>query len=257
MNSTDRHEQILNLLRTRTSVQIVELSDALEVSRETVRKDLTELDQQGLLTKVRGGAISKGTTTESAYDARSRKNKLAKQEIAARAAHYVDEGMSIFLDYGTTTYMLAAELMNYHQLTVVTNALPIANLLSTARGVTIIIPGGVLRSNENSLYGPPTLRNLDHLNMDIGFFGCAGVDPEAGVTNHHMFETSVSTHALGRCRRRVLLADSSKLGVIAANTTARLSDFDYLISDSSDATALYSANGEDGPEVIITEGSRS
>lgn len=256
MNPNERHEQILDLLRSRPTVQIVELSEALGVSRETVRKDLTDLDDQGRLIKVWGGAIAKGTSVESAYDERKRANTEAKRQIARRAVECVEDGMTVFLDYGTTTYMVAAELMNHTELTVVTNALPIASLLSNSPGLTIVIPGGVLRSNENSLYGPPTLRNLDYLNMDLGFFGCAGVAPQTGVTNHHMFETSVSAYALRHCRRGVLLADASKIGVVAANRTAGLDAFDMLITDSLEVVQWRDQLGDDTTLTILQEDAR-
>lgn len=252
MSPVSRQDQILNLLRVRPAVQITELTEKLGVTRETVRKDLTEMEELGLLIKVRGGAISRAKSIESGYDARKREGTGSKQLIARRAVRCVEPGMTVFLDYGTTTYMVAAELMDKGELTVVTNALPIASLLSHSPAITIVIPGGILRSNENSLYGPPTMRNLDHLNMDIGFFGCGGVTPHEGVTNHHMLETAVSAHALGHCRRRVLVADATKVGAIAANRTAPLTDFDMFITDSPEVTS-WERELDDCPTLIIVK----
>lgn len=246
MNLKERHNRILAILRESETVEIGELCRSLDVSRETVRKDLYELERDGLLTKVRGGAVLTSANTESAYDLRKAKHTAEKQAIARVAATLIKPGDSVFLDYGTTTFMLADELLAAEGITVVTNALPIVLKLLPNTNITLMIPGGIVRLNENSLYGPLTARNMENLFMNIGFFGCGGVDARAGVTNHNIFETSISSHGIEQCQNVVMLADHTKFNVVAANKTADLDQIDLLITDHAapaDTVSALSALG--------------
>lgn len=255
MGTSDRQRQVLDLVRANSRVQISDLSEQLGVSRETIRKDLVELDDRGLVYKVRGGALSRGAQVETAYEARKRLNTDAKRAIAAKAAEQVEPGMTLYLDYGTTTHLVASQLAAIGGLTVVTAALPIASQLSVLQDVTVIVPAGVIRSNESSLYGPLTSRTYQFLNFDLGFFSSAGADAVAGATNHHLFESDNSATALARCQRSAYLVDGSKIGHIAPHRTAGIHDFDVVISDAADASRLL-GDDERGLEtkLIVVKG---
>lgn len=242
----DRKSQILALLRAQESVSIAEMTRHLQVSRETVRKDLYQLEVAGLLTKVRGGAVLTASNVETAYDLRAGKQQAAKRSIARTAAERVNPGDIVYLDYGTTTYLVAAELANIGDVTVVTNALPIVEYLARTSSVSVVVPGGVLRGNENSLYGPITNRSLRHLHFDIGFFGCTGLEPSVGFTNPHMAETEVSSLAVERSRQSVMVVDHSKYGVVAANVVCPIEEPDVLVTDTGmdvDAVATLEDRG--------------
>lgn len=237
----DRQAQILALLKSEESVAIADLSRILGVSRETVRKDLYSLELDGLLTKVRGGAVLTASNAETAYDLRLGRRREAKQLIAGEAVKLVAPGSTVFLDYGTTTFMIATELIQVDGVTVATNALPIAERLAGTPSMSVMLLGGLIRGNENSLYGPLAARSLRHLHFDIGFFGCSGVDARVGFTNPNQLESEVSSLAMDRCGSVVMAVDSSKFGVIAANVTAPVSLPDLLITDA------------DAPEPILRE----
>ena len=237
----ERQAQILALLKSEESVSIADLCRILGVSRETVRKDLYRLELDGLLTKVRGGAVLTASNAETAYDLRLGRRREAKQLIAQEAVELVSPGNTVFLDYGTTTFMIATELMRLEGITVATNALPIAERLAGNPSMSVMVLGGLLRGNENSLYGPLAARSLQHLHFDIGFFGCTGVDARVGFTNPNQLESEISSLAMGRCGSVVMVVDHSKFGVIAANVTAPVSVPDLLITDA------------DAPEPILRE----
>ncbi len=229
MELNGRQEKILALLRHEDAVEIAHLCSLMAVSRETVRKDISELDRAGLLLKVRGGAVARPKLFESAYGERRMRNIEAKQTIAACAIDLIDHGMTIYLDYGTTIYMLATRLDALRGLTVVTASLPTAMMLATYEGIDVILLGGIIRSNENSLYGPPALRNLELLNIDMGFFSCAGIDIDGFLNNYHIHETALSRYAISRCAATALLIDGTKAGVNAPNILGKVSDFNYCI----------------------------
>ncbi len=231
MNASERRKRILSSLQSTEVIQIGQLATMLDASRETIRKDLYDLERDGLLTKVRGGAVLTAANAESAYDLRKTTNTEAKRSIARAAASRVKRGDIVYLDYGTTTFMVAEELLAVDGITVVTNTLPIVNRLLSNKSITVMVPGGVVRPNENSLYGPLTARNMEHLFTTIGFFGCGGIDGTAGVTNHNMHENAISAKALAHCATGVLLVDHSKFGIVAANKSAEYPDLDVVVTD--------------------------
>ncbi|MBU8790009.1 DeoR/GlpR family DNA-binding transcription regulator [Oceanobacillus caeni] len=231
MNSEQRKSQILEILNKNKSVKILALSKKLKVTRETIRKDLYELEEEGLIKKVHGGAVLDTPNQESNYERRKTKNEFAKRKIAKEAAKYVENGDIIYLDYGTTTYMLAEELLHLKDITVVTNTIPIINLLIHRESINLVILGGVVRKNEGSLYGPFATNNIEDIFVDIGFFGCGGIDTISGVTNHHIGETEISKRMLKHCQNKIVVADNSKFGATAFNSVAKFSDLDIIITD--------------------------
>lgn len=238
MSATKRQSDVLAVLRAEQSATIADLSRRFDVSRETIRKDLYELGERGHVKTIRGGAILESSKRESDYELRRESQLSAKQAIARHAVRYANHASTIYLDYGTTTYVLAQEMNSVAELTVVTNTLPIVSLFLPNPDVDLMIPGGVVRHNEDSLYGPLSLNNLEGLYMEVGFFGCAGIDANAGITNFNIFETQFSQLAMSHCQRRYLLADHTKLGVIAANKTAGLEEVTAIITDSKASTQV-------------------
>ena len=247
----DRQQQIALLLREKKQVKTAHLSRRFGVSIETIRKDLLDLQGQGVLVRVHGGARISPAGRESAYDRRRLYNQRAKDLIALEAAAGFEGGSVIYLDYGTTTYALAAALQRLERrVTVVTNSLPIAGLLADSATIDTIVLGGMLRGNERSLFGPIAERAMDTLYMDVGFFGCAGLHHEAGLTNHHALEAALSQKAMTHCGSVVALADADKFGTIAVNRSSPLSAIDLLITDQAPPSDLAAAL--DAADVAVT-----
>lgn len=231
MNSTDRKEYILDILDAKHSVRINELSKELKVTRETIRKDLYTLEDEGRIKKVHGGAVSEAPSGETDYEKRKIEKWTEKEQIAKVAANYIEEGDSIYLDYGTTTLALAKEIVKLKNITVVTNTIPIINTLVKNQAIDIIIPGGILRNNESSLFGQFALNNICDIFINIGFFGCSGIDSKAAITSHHMGEVLISKQMIKQSQTSIVLADQSKFGNIALNRTANFEDIDIVVTD--------------------------
>lgn len=254
MDIEERQATIAQLVRTNKKVKALTLSEMFDVSVETIRKDLLDLQQEGVLVRVHGGAKVKSGGQESAYERRRTVNTAAKRAIAELAVGMLDDGSTIYLDYGTTTYALAAALVRTGRpATVLTSALPIANLLAESESIETVVLGGILRRNERSLYGPLAERALDLVQMDVGFFGCAGIHPTAGITNHHPFEAALSRRAMEHCDSIVVLADSDKLGTTASNRIAELSHVDTLITSSAPEPELLAALEVADVTVLVAE----
>lgn len=254
MDIDARQEQIADLVRAQKHVRALALSKMYDVSLETIRKDLQTLQERGVLIRVHGGAQIQAISQESAYERRRFVNQAAKQAIGAAAAVDLEDDATIYLDYGTTTYALAARLVqDGRRLTVLTNAMPIVQLLAGATNIETIVLGGILRRNERSLYGPIAERALDNLYMDIGFFGCAGVHAQAGITNPHAFEAAASHKAMLHCNAVVVLADAAKLDAVAANKVADLDRVDTLITTAKPGPELSEALNMANTTVVVTQ----
>lgn len=231
MNVSDRRTYILDYLNKHHSLKINDLVKELDVTRETLRKDLYFLEEEGLVRKTHGGAVLTNKIKETAYDKRREEYSEAKRIIAKQAVQMIETGDIIYLDYGTTIYTLAEEMQSMQGITVVTNSIPIINLLIQSEGIELIIPGGTVRRNEGSLYGNMAYNNLKDIFVTIGFFGCAGVAANVGITDHHLGETANSKMMIEHSETSVVLADDSKFGKCALNRMADFSDIDALVTN--------------------------
>jgi DeoR family glycerol-3-phosphate regulon repressor len=251
VNIEERQDRIADLVRTRKRVKSHVLTDMFGVSLETIRKDLQELQARGVLIRVHGGAKAAQDGHESAYQRRLVENMAAKEAIARLAAEGVSEGSTVYLDYGTTTYALASALVRSgRELTVLTNSLPIVNRLAESDRISTVVLGGILRRNERSLFGPIAESTLRTVYMDAGFFGCAGIHPTAGLTNHHPIEAAASRLAMSHCSTVTVLADGDKLETIAHNQVAGIHDVDLLITDSA-PSAEFSAELDSADVTVL------
>lgn len=247
----------MKLLQEFRSMKINVLSQQLEVSRETIRKDLYEMEDKGLIRKVHGGAILNKANLETKYVNRQNTNFLEKKSIAKEAAKLVENGDIIYVDYGTTALLLARELMNKENLTIITNSLPIANELVDYTDFQVIVIGGVIRKNGKSMYGSVANLGVKNLYVDIGFFGIAGVDFEAGYTNFHMGESEISRLMIQHSRKVVMMADYSKFNTLAMNKVASVEDVDVLITDGNCSPEMLNGFRLRSLNIVVAELIRS
>ncbi|NLM37632.1 MAG: DeoR/GlpR transcriptional regulator, partial [Firmicutes bacterium] len=204
----------------------------LGVSEVTIRMDLDVLEKQGLLFRTHGGAIlNPKTGYERAYQDEELSFPEEKRRIGWRASQLVSEGDTIILDVGTTVMEVARQLVRYKDLTVVTNALNVVTWLENYVGISVIVTGGTLRATQHSLVNPYADFVLERVHADLAFIGANGIDVRYGVTNVNIPEAEMKTRFLKASRRRILVADSSKIGNVARAKIGNLDDFDLLITD--------------------------
>ena len=242
MDVDERHERIVTLIQEQRRVRALELSKQFDVSLETIRKDLQTLHDRGALVRVHGGAQVPPISHESAYDRRRTDHRAAKRAIAEAAVEDIRDDSTVYLDYGTTTLAIAQRLVaENRRLSVITNTLPIAQVLAAAPQIDTIVLGGIMRRNERSLIGPMAEAAISSIHVDTGFFGCAGVHETAGITNPHSLEASVSRKMMGHCNSVVIVADASKLGSIAVHQVVPLEAVDTLITTGTPSAGLIEA----------------
>lgn len=229
-----RQAYILERVREEGAVRVADLVRTLGVSDMTVRRDLGRLHERGLIEKVHGGAaaIPGSSLFEPGFGAKSTMNQPEKEAIADAAVALVEPGTAIAISAGTTTFALARRLVDVPGLTVVTNSMPVANVLySEGRSdQTIILSGGV-RTPSDALVGPFAVEVLRSLHVDIVFMGVHGMEPRAGLTTPNILESETNRALIEAGRRFVVLADSTKWGVVGISSFARLEEVQLVITD--------------------------
>ena len=230
--SVQRQQLILRTVRSSGQVDAGAVAAQLQVTSETVRKDLIALEGKGLLRRVHGGAVAvDGPSFEPDVSVRT-EHATEKHRIARAAVAHVPLSGSILVDAGSTTLRLAALLPVDRVLTVYTSALSVAILLMDRPNLTVLTLGGRLRSRTSTAVGDWSVRHLAEVNVDVAFLGTNGISPERGLTTPDADEAAVKRAMLSCSRERVLLADSSKIGMVSAVKHGDLSDIDLLITDS-------------------------
>ncbi|MCB0106149.1 MAG: DeoR/GlpR transcriptional regulator [Caldilineaceae bacterium] len=236
MYSAERRQEILSLIAKRSRVSVDHLASYFGVSHSSIRRDLSQLHEDGLITRTYGGAVAlSGAATETPFTERQVSNFDEKDRIGKAAAQLVEEGETIFIDGGTTTECMIPYLMG-KRITVVTYGLNIVNRLSSSYAVTVIASGGALHQPSLTFNGVFALNNLQNYNIryDKTFMAASGVSLTAGVTNASLEEIPIKRKAIEVGQHNVLLVDASKIGVIRAGLIAPLTDIQQIIS-SEDA----------------------
>jgi DeoR/GlpR family transcriptional regulator of sugar metabolism len=207
----DRMRYVCELLESRDGVSVVELSQLFGVSEVTVRSDLATLADRGLIARIRGGAraLQRGQS-EVAFDVRLRVQEACKRAVAAAAADLVGDGEAVALDSSTTAYYIAERLRGKHELVVVTNGLRIAEALADAPGVSVVMPGGVLRREAMSLVGEFAAPVLRSTHIGKGFFGARGVSVARGLMDLNPEEVRFKRELAAACEHVVGVFDHTK-----------------------------------------------
>lgn len=251
MNSHKRHQIILDLINQNDAVQVTELVSMFGVSEVTIRRDLDILERKGLLRRVHGGAISgSGRSYEPPFISRSAKCSEEKQRIGKAAAEMIHNGDSIMLDVGTTTLEIARNIFDRQNLTVITPSFHIALALVEHPGIRLILTGGILRRGELSLVGHLAERTIEGFNVDKFFMGAGGIDPEVGFTEFNLEDTLVKQAMLKRAKEIIVVADSSKFGLIALNSIAPISVADRILTDMKAPVEMVEQIEQMGIEVL-------
>ncbi len=238
MIASQRRLFILNRLRTQGAVRIADLSEEMGVSTMTVRRDITELADQGMLRRVHGGAVSTSSLlAEPLFSVKSRMDVGFKDAIARAALRFVRPGDVIAIGGGTTTYVFAQRLLQSSKvegLTILTNSTPVAELVqaSEAHGVEVIVTGGVV-TRSNALVGPIADRVIGSLRVNSVFLGTHSVSLPRGFLTPNSLEASTNAALISISDKVYILADHSKWQNTSLSLFASLRQADAVITDSA------------------------
>ena len=247
----ERHQQILATARAEGRVDVARLAADLDVTAETVRRDLTVLERHGLVRRVHGGAIPvERLGFEPAVSEREGVLAAEKERIAKAALDELPDGGAIALDAGTTTVRLAELLPHDRELTVVTHALPVATVLATRANITLHLAGGTLRGRTLAAVGSWAERSLADVRVDVAFLGTNGLTAEHGLTTPDLAEAAVKRALVASARRAVVLADHTKVGRTDLAIVAPLAAVYAIVTDSGLDAELADELEAAGPRVV-------
>lgn len=229
----ERKKLIVEYINEHKKAAVPELCAAFSISSATIRNDLKELNDQGYITRVHGGAISNESVSyEPDTSEKQIKRIEAKSRIAEEAVKLIQEGDCIALDAGTTTYEIAKRLDSFSDLTVVTYDLEIAYYLDKNTNVNVIMAGGLVRKKFHYVTGDAAAMTICDLNVDIAFMATNGVSVDKGVTTPKMDTAKLKKILISNAKNVVLVSDSDKIGNISFVKFADLKDVDIFITDS-------------------------
>ncbi|CAA9246615.1 MAG: Transcriptional repressor of the fructose operon, DeoR family [uncultured Corynebacteriales bacterium] len=251
MYAQERQQEILRRARQQGRVDVVTLAEVLDVTTETIRRDLTVLERAGVVRRVHGGAIPvERLGFEPAVAARDVVMTAEKERIAKAALAELPDDGAVVIDAGTTTGRLAEALPADRELTVVVNSPPLATVLAARPNLTVVMLGGRVRGRTLATVDDGALQPLARLNVDVAFIATNGCSAQRGLTTPDPAEAAVKRAMIAAARRTVLLADHTKVGDVHFAAFAALSDIDVMITDTGLDDRLVAEIRAAGPEVI-------
>lgn len=254
-----RAKEILRLLLTNGRASVEELSQSLEISAASIRRDLIRLEARGLVNRTHGGAMLAGNggpiyepfRFDASFQVREDRFAAEKQRIGRAAAALVEENETIGLAAGTTTTLVARQLLHRRNIRVITNAVNIGMELSSSARLETTLTGGNLRWPEAfSLVGPLAIESLAVVVMDRLFLGATGVDTRHGVTLIQPDEAAVFRAMARQTRQVIVVADSSKLGLVSPAVVCPPKEIDLLITDDGISPETTARFGKAGVRVL-------
>lgn len=249
---SQRMADILDAIAERGEVSLADLTELFHGSAATLRRDLTVLAEQGLIVRTHGGAKAVGSIAELPVALRDTRFQEAKRRIAlATSLRIPRERHAVALSGGTTTTGVARELVNHSDLTIVTNSLSIASLVSSYPRLKVVMTGGILRPQSLELVGVLAEGTFSAINIGTAILGADGVSASAGITTHDETEARTNHAMVAKAQRTLVVADGSKIGRVALARMAEVSDVSMLITDdSADPVALQELR-DVGVDVVI------
>ncbi len=255
MAQSFRQPSILEIARREGRVMVEDLAERLEVTQQTIRRDLTELADAGKLERVHGGAIYPSGVTNIGYEERRGLNEVAKARIAGACAAAIPDGASVFVNIGTSTEAVARALLTHKNLMVVTNNMNVANILVENPHCEIIVAGGALRRSDGGLVGNLTMRTIEQFKFDIAVIGCSAMDMDGDLLDYDVQEVGVSQTIIAHARQVFLVMDHSKIGRAAPAKIASLKEIDRCFTDQGFPARLVEDCTVWGTEIVVAAGS--
>ncbi len=247
-----RQQQILTLLRRGEKISVADLSASLGVSQSTIRRDLDHLQRLGYLRRTHGGALLvPNNTIEPSVFQRQMEQAEEKRRIGYAAAALVQDGETVFIGSGTTTYYVAQSLAERDNLTIITNALNIVNVFVKKRGITLVIVGGLARQSELSMIGHIAEHTLSELRADKVIIGIHAISVENGLMNDYLPETLTDRAIINMASQVIIVADHTKLGRTSTAFLAPISRVQTLVTDSEASPELVEKFRQAGVHVIL------
>lgn len=230
MKKNDREHRIISLLEMRGEMSVEELSSILGISASTLRKQLAEMRNKGLIIRTYGGVMSVNPVLDESFDSKLHKNVSEKRRIAARARALINEGSTVALASGTTVYALCTLMNDLGRGTVYTNSMQVAEYLSRCAALEIHICGGIIRSHTGTIIGNDVADYFKGMKIDCAFVGCDAIDADGTVYSDNLAAATSEKAVISSAKKIYVLCDSSKLGKKSVAKITHLSECTAIIA---------------------------
>lgn len=232
MKQTERHARIIEIVNSSGFATIEELATKFNVTPQTIRRDLKELDNDHKIQRFHGGAGLNSTILNAPYSNRKITFLKEKQRIAEKVASEIPDHSSIFINIGTTTEAIAQALLNHSELTIITNNLHVASIMSTKDDFKIIIAGGVVRNRDGGVMGEATIDFVSQFKVDYAIIGISGIDKSGDLLDFDYQEVRVSKAIIKNSRHIFLAADHSKFGRDAMTRLGNIAEVNHVFTSA-------------------------
>ena len=249
-----RQTEIVRLARGAGRVIVDDLVERFEVTPQTIRKDLNELCDLGVLQRFHGGAMFPAGVSNLGYESRRNISSEAKRLIGTRTAELIPNNCSLFINIGTTAEEVARALGNHQGLMVITNNLNVAQLLRGHGHIEVIVAGGVLRHSDGGIVGEATVEFIRQFKVDFAVMGVSGIDTDGSLLDYDFREVSVSRAIMTASRRSILVADAMKFSRSAPVRIGHIADVDVLVTDEPPGAELARVCAEHNVTVELAVG---
>ena len=253
MNVERRQDAILGLLRRHERVETEELAARFDVSMQTIRSDLRDLCEAGLVDRTRGGARRVISASNRDYGERRKLNAGRKERIGALAASLIPDNCSLTLNIGTTTEQVARALGNHRDLVVLSNNINIINTLMGTKSKELILVGGAVRQSDGAIVGEDAVEFISRFKVDFAVIGASALDADGSVLDYDAREVSVARAILRNARTRLLVCDGSKFERTAPVRICDVSELDYVITDVSPPQGFVEAARKSKTKILTLE----
>lgn len=250
MQAEERQQRIEEYLQKVEFASLDELAELVDVSVSTIRRDLDALEQTGGVRRTHGGArLASPRSEEWVFTARNTHQVEEKEAIGRAAAALLASGQTVILDAGTTVYHVARHLEEKRP-QVITNSLPVANLLAGSNAVEVVVTGGVVYPRLGVLMGPPAVEAFSKIHADIAVMSSSGITAE-GITNSHGLLIEIQRAMLRAARKVILCMDHTKLGRRSLSPLCGIEEIDVLVTDAAAPADQLDALRAKGLEILV------
>lgn len=253
LTGNPRHDQLLMLISERGYMNIDELASLLDVSTQTVRRDIRKLSEQGLITRHHGGAGRASSVVNTAFEQREVSLTEEKKAIAEAVADYIPDGSTVFITIGTTVEQVARALLNHNHLRIITNSLRVAHILYNNPRFEVMIPGGTLRPNNSGIIGPSASAFVAGFRADYLVTSVGAIDSDGAMLEFDVNEANVVRTMMAHSRSILLAADHTKYHASAAVEIGNVSQVAALFTDEMPSLTLKSWLDEHHTEIILSQ----
>ena len=253
MKIEERQKQILDLLRVQGGVEVEDLAERFDLTTQTIRQDLRELDERGLLKRTHGGARRVASVANRDYSERRAIQGPGKRAIGKMAASLIPNNCSITLNIGTTTEQVARALEAHKDLMVISNNINIITQLLGSTSKDLVLMGGRVRQSDGAGVGEDAVEFISRYKVDYAIIGASALDSDGALLDFDAREVSVARAILKNARMRILVADASKFEVNAPVRICEIGDIDFFVTDALPPQSFADAAAEGQTKIIVAE----